>query len=117
MRITKRNYEHLLNEIHVQKTSVHPNVVEILQACRSGEYLWLVLEYMSGGTLNDIVECRITLAEAHIAYIMLQVLKALSYLHSLHRIHRDIKSDNILIGRQGEIKIGAPRPAPGHVRG
>ena len=106
MKITEKNYEHLLNEIHVQKTSSHPNVVELLQACRSGEHLWIVLEYMSGGTLTDIIECCITLEEEHIAYIALEVLKALSYIHSLHRIHRDVKSDNILIGSGGEVKIG-----------
>jgi len=48
---------------------------------------------------------QVILTEPQIAYITVEVLKALSYLHSLHRIHRDIKTDNILIGENGEIKL------------
>eukprot|EP01133_Synstelium_polycarpum_P013287 gene13287-15618_t len=43
--------------------------------------------------------------EPHIAYICHQVLQGVDYIHKGHRIHRDIKSDNILIGKDGSIKI------------
>jgi len=43
--------------------------------------------------------------EAEIAWVCQEVLKGLEYIHSRHRIHRDIKSDNLLIGEKGEVKI------------
>ena len=114
MKVTEKNWSHLLNEIHVHKTSSHPNVVQVLDASRHGEFIYVILEYMPGGTLTDLIDCCITLSEAHVAYIALQLLKSLTYIHSMHRIHRDIKSDNILLGHQGEIKIGTRLTSPYH---
>lgn len=45
------------------------------------------------------------LSESHIAYVLHQTLRALEYLHSEHRVHRDIKAANILVSRQGAIKL------------
>lgn len=106
MKVTPKNKEHLYMEIYVQKTSNHRNIVEFINAHRQQEFIWVVLEYMGGGTLTDIVESSLQLSEAHIAYIVKEILSALEFMHSMHRIHRDIKSDNILLGTSGEIKIG-----------
>ena len=43
--------------------------------------------------------------EDAVKYILYETLKSLEYLHSMHIIHRDIKSDNILVGETGEIKV------------
>jgi len=62
---------------------------------------------MSGGSLTGILEQfpSIVLTEPQIAYITAESLKSLSYIHSLHRLHRDIKSDNILLGENAEVKL------------
>jgi len=70
--------------------------------------LWVIMEYMSGGSLYDIVKlwargCR--LEENSIAYSLGKVIKALEFLHSRKRIHRDIKVDNILVGMDGDVKL------------
>ena len=44
--------------------------------------------------------------ESVIAYLLSQILRGLEIMHRKNRIHRDIKSDNILISRNGEVKIG-----------
>jgi len=55
--------------------------------------------------LDALKEAKGTMTEPQVAYVCTETLKALSYIHSLHRIHRDIKSDNVLIGSTGEIKL------------
>lgn len=107
MKVTPKNREQLLMEIYVQKTSKHCNIVEFINAHKQQEYIWVVLEYMGGGNLTDIIDNpSLQLFECHIAYILKQTLCALEFMHSMHRIHRDIKSDNILLSTSGEIKIG-----------
>ena len=57
------------------------------------------------GCDNDGVISRADWPEDHIAYCTKQVLRGLSYLHSHFRLHRDIKSDNILWNKHGEVKL------------
>jgi len=55
--------------------------------------------------LTELSAARTLFTEPQIAYVISETLKALSYIHGMHRIHRDIKSDNILIGSNAEIKL------------
>ncbi|KAJ8474661.1 hypothetical protein ONZ51_g7066 [Trametes cubensis] len=97
--------ELIVNEILVMKESQHPNIVNFLDAylVKSNE-LWVVMEYMEGGALTDIIENN-TLEEDQISSICLETCKGLGHLHSQSIIHRDIKSDNVLLDAQGHVKI------------
>ncbi|WVQ97785.1 hypothetical protein IAU59_004899 [Kwoniella sp. CBS 9459] len=97
--------ELIVNEIIVMKESQHPNVVNFLDAflVRNSE-LWVVMEYMEGGALTDVIENN-KLAEDQIAAICLETCRGLQHLHSRSIIHRDIKSDNLLMNAHGEVKI------------
>eukprot|EP01118_Nematostelium_gracile_P009465 TRINITY_DN3197_c0_g1_i2.p1 TRINITY_DN3197_c0_g1~~TRINITY_DN3197_c0_g1_i2.p1 ORF type:complete len:279 (-),score=101.25 TRINITY_DN3197_c0_g1_i2:43-879(-) len=101
---TKKEAEAIRNEIFMQKTTPHECVVAYKGAFLQDSQLWIVMEYLNGGSLAEVVSiCK--MSEPQIAAVCKEILKALKYIHSLRRIHRDIKSDNILLGANGQVKL------------
>jgi len=104
----QKNLKLLLTEIDIMKNSHHKNIVQYFDSYVVDErLLWVVMELMAGGCLTDVLEQfdTIQMTEQMIAHVCLETLEGLKYIHSLHRIHRDIKSDNILLGAKGEVKL------------
>ncbi|KAF9970230.1 Protein kinase, partial [Modicella reniformis] len=97
--------ELVVNEILVMKESTNPNIVNYLDSFLvKGQELWVVMEYMEGGALTDVIDNN-KLSETQIACICLETCKGLQHLHSQNIIHRDIKSDNVLMDPFGHVKI------------
>ena len=94
----------IINEIIVMRESSHPNIVNFLDSYLTGGELWVVMEFMEGGSLTDVVTFNI-MTEGQIASVCRETLKGLQHLHSKGVIHRDIKSDNILLSNEGNIKL------------
>ncbi|KFX87662.1 hypothetical protein V490_08108 [Pseudogymnoascus sp. VKM F-3557] len=94
----------IINEILVMKDSSHPNIVNFIDSYLVGGDLWVTMEYMEGGSLTDVVTFNI-MTEGQIASVCRETLKGLQHLHSKGVIHRDIKSDNILLSMDGNIKL------------
>ncbi|CAR26070.1 hypothetical protein ZYGR_0E00490 [Zygosaccharomyces rouxii] len=96
--------ELIINEIMVMKGSKHRNIVNFIDSYLLKGDLWVVMEYMEGGSLTDVVtHCILT--EGQIGAVCRETLAGLQFLHSKGVIHRDIKSDNILLSMTGEIKL------------
>jgi len=99
----------LVNEIQIMKMSHHKNIVNYIDSYLvGGNSLWVAMEYMDGGDLTEVINvCRQDMTERHIAAVLKEVLEALHYLHTMPDpiIHRDIKSDNVLLGIDGRVKL------------
>ncbi|KAG7664810.1 STE20 [[Candida] subhashii] len=96
--------ELIINEILVMKGSKHPNIVNFIDSYLLRGDLWVVMEYMEGGSLTEIVTHSV-MTEGQIGAVCRETLKGLKFLHSKGVIHRDIKSDNILLDINGNIKM------------
>lgn len=99
--------ELIVNEIIVMKDSKHPNIVNFLDSFLQEQTneLWVVMEFMEGGALTDIIDNNPVITEDQISTIAYETCKGLAHLHSQDIIHRDIKSDNVLLDRMGNVKI------------
>ncbi|KAG7201533.1 hypothetical protein KM043_004284 [Ampulex compressa] len=96
--------ELLFNEVVIMRDYHHPNIVEMYDSFLVDDELWVVMEYLEGGALTDIVT-HSRMDESQIATVCSQCLKPLAYLHSEGVIHRDIKSDSILLTADGRVKL------------
>jgi len=99
----------ITSEIQIMKMTRHKNIVGYVDSyiVDNNKKLWIAMEYMDNGCLTEVLEQFevYRMGEPEIAWVCGEVLKGLAYIHSRHRIHRDIKSDNLLIGSNGEVKI------------
>ncbi|MGN7357615.1 Stk1 family PASTA domain-containing Ser/Thr kinase [Paenibacillus sp. SAF-054] len=83
----------------------HPNVVSIYDVGQEDEVHYIVMEYVEGHNLNEIIKERAPLQVDEAVRIASQICDALDHAHQNQIIHRDIKPHNILIGRNGRVKV------------
>ncbi|MGG2199559.1 Stk1 family PASTA domain-containing Ser/Thr kinase [Paenibacillus validus] len=83
----------------------HPNVVSIYDVGQEEDVHYIVMEYIEGTTLNDLIKTRAPLQVEEAVHIAGQICDALDHAHHNQIIHRDIKPHNILIGKNGRVKV------------
>ncbi|WP_336786226.1 Stk1 family PASTA domain-containing Ser/Thr kinase [Paenibacillus sp. MMO-177] len=83
----------------------HPNVVSIYDVGQEEDTHYIVMEYIEGHNLNEIIHERAPLQADEAVRIAAQICDALEHAHQNHIIHRDIKPHNILIGKNGRVKV------------
>eukprot|EP00013_Stygamoeba_regulata_P019391 CAMPEP_0177648418 /NCGR_PEP_ID=MMETSP0447-20121125/10815_1 /TAXON_ID=0 /ORGANISM="Stygamoeba regulata, Strain BSH-02190019" /LENGTH=420 /DNA_ID=CAMNT_0019151053 /DNA_START=218 /DNA_END=1480 /DNA_ORIENTATION=+ len=96
----RTNYD----EIYFVYSCHHPNILRYFSAYTKSYSMWMVTEFMDGGTLCDAVEnCRFE--EPEIAFVARELLQGVEYLHTRELIHRDLKSSNVMMTIGGDVKL------------
>ncbi|HVU05732.1 MAG TPA: serine/threonine-protein kinase [Polyangiaceae bacterium] len=83
----------------------HPNIIRALDLVREKETLWLVLEHVDGFSLEEILEKKKRLSPPATVAIGLEVARALAHAHERGVVHRDISPRNVLVARDGGVKL------------
>lgn len=83
----------------------HPNVVSVYDVGQEDDTHYIVMEYVEGSNLNEVIKDRAPLQAEEAVRIAAQICDALDHAHQNQIIHRDIKPHNILIGKNGRVKV------------
>jgi serine/threonine protein kinase len=101
----KKDQEHLLSEIKILQTIEHPNLVKFFEFFESDHYYLIVMEYIEGETLSQLINSNSVLTECQARRIFTQLIELTSFLHQNNIFHRDIKPDNIIVQPDLNIKL------------
>ena len=83
----------------------HPNIVGAYDVGESGGYHYFVMEYIDGETVYELLASKKVIDEADAIRMVLQCAKALGHAHNCGLIHRDVKPKNVMINKQGDVKL------------
>lgn len=105
---SRSDLESIRQETKTMSLLSHPNILRAHCSFSVGRRLWVVMPFMSGGSLQSIISSNFPsgLPEPCIAVVLKETLKGLAYLHDQGHVHRDIKAGNILVDFNGSIKLG-----------
>ncbi|MDD2370729.1 MAG: Stk1 family PASTA domain-containing Ser/Thr kinase [Firmicutes bacterium] len=101
----RESVRYFKNEAEVISHLSHPNIVEVYDVGMSDGHPYIVMEYVEGKTLKEIIREKAPLSPTFSIYVMEGVLSALIHSHKKGVIHRDIKPHNIMINKNGEVKV------------
>ena len=92
-------------EAYAASTLSHPNIVEMYDVGEDNGTYYIVMEYIEGRTLKQLLKKRGSLTSPEVVDIMLQLTSGMTHAHDMYIIHRDLKPQNIMISDDGKIKI------------
>ncbi|XP_022044559.2 serine/threonine-protein kinase 36 isoform X2 [Acanthochromis polyacanthus] len=101
---SEKELRSLKREIHIMRDLQHPNIVQLFDSFETETEVVVVTEYAEG-QLFQILEDDGSLPENQVREIACQLVSALYYLHSHRILHRDMKPQNILLGKSGVVKL------------
>jgi len=99
------SFKRFRNEAHLSARISHPNVATLFNFQASEGTHFIIMEYVKGQALEDVLKLQERLSEQEAAKIILQVLEGLGAAHELGIMHRDLKPGNIMITHRGFVKL------------
>ncbi|KAM9317497.1 LOW QUALITY PROTEIN: serine/threonine-protein kinase SIK1 [Gastrophryne carolinensis] len=104
-RLDRTNLEKIYREVQIMKRLRHPHVIRLYQVMETRDMIYIVTEYAKNGELFDYLTVRGRLSEEEARGKFLQILAAVEYCHSQNIVHRDLKTENLLLGDNMEVKL------------
>ncbi|GIX77181.1 hypothetical protein CEXT_383211 [Caerostris extrusa] len=106
--LTKSSVENLITEISILKKVKHPHIVELKDFQWDNTFIFIILEYCSGGDLSNFIRSKKRLSESVVQKFLQQLAKALQILRSHGVAHMDLKPQNILLSSRTNpvLKLG-----------
>nr|CAH8842034.1 unnamed protein product [Trichobilharzia regenti] len=101
----EKDKAHTVSERNILEILQHPFLVKLHYAFQNHSNLYIVLEYCHGGELFNYLEREGALLENAACFYASEIVLAIGHLHSLGIIYRDLKSENVLLDRQGHVKL------------
>ncbi|XP_021899490.1 serine/threonine-protein kinase BLUS1-like [Carica papaya] len=104
---SRTHLDYIRRETKTMSLHSHPNILDVLCCFTVDRHLWVVMPFMSSGSLHSIISSSFPdgLPEQCIAIVLKETLNALSYFHNQGCLHRDIKAGNILVDGNGSVKL------------
>ena len=103
--LQKNQVIHIRSEQQFMSKVKSPWIVDLKASFQEDEYLYLVMEYCQGGDFMSLLIKKDILSEDEARFYIAELILAVDSIHKLDCIHRDIKPDNILIDKNGHIKL------------
>jgi len=105
-KMTNNDLELIKSELDIMKLCQHPNIIRLLDHFENAEYIFLVMELMSGYDLHTyFIKNKFKFSEKQAADISYQIASGLCYLHKYGVLHRDLKPENIMLSDMGESSV------------
>ena len=104
-KLSYKNYKLIHHEMNIMKLLNHPHIVSLEDYFEDDEYIYIVMNYLSGGDLLEYIEKKDELiSEKEAAKIIKEIAKGIKYMHLFGLVHRDLKPENIVFENKNDIE-------------
>lgn len=97
--------KYVRQEIEIMCKLHHENISHLYDVIEDDENIYLIMEYLPNGTIQDELETHGIFSEQKARQMLIQTINGLLYLHSMHIVHRDIKAQNIMQDAEKNIRL------------
>uniref|UniRef100_A0A3P9IKN9 non-specific serine/threonine protein kinase n=1 Tax=Oryzias latipes TaxID=8090 RepID=A0A3P9IKN9_ORYLA len=104
-RLSPSNLEKIYREVQIMKLLNHPHIIKLYQVMETKDMLYIVTEYAKNGEMFDYLTSNGRMSEDEARMKFWQILTAVDYCHRHHIVHRDLKTENLLLDGNMNIKL------------
>lgn len=103
--VNKNQVQHVKAEREVLVQAKNPWIVDLKYSFKDDNFLYLVMDFLPGGDLMTLLMRKDVLSEEESRFYIAETILAIESVHRINYIHRDLKPDNILLDKNGHIKL------------